>query len=348
MMLSGSVELGDLSKSDCFNSPLNIDGHDREFLQRLLESMLNIRFAEKKIAEERRGGAIGGPVHLAIGQEAIPAGVSAHLQKTDCVFGAHRSHSHLLALGSDVKKLFAELLGKKTGHSKGMGGSMHLIDKSIGFYGSTPIVAGTVSLAVGTAMASKFKKNSCVSVVYLGDGACEEGIVHEALNLASILKSPVLFVVENNLFASHMHIAERQPKESCARFAAANDIAYRVVDGNDVLSVSNVSSALISEIRGGAGPGFIEAVTYRWLGHVDWREDVDVGVNRSQCDLARWKKRDPIERLFESMAIHGLLSHSQFHVLKAAISDRMNVLWNEALMEPDLDHGDLLSWVYSK
>ena len=162
---------------------------------------------------------------------------------------------------------------------------MHLIDKSKGFYGSVPIVSGTVPLAVGAGLACKMQKTSNVAVSYFGDGALEEGVVHESLNLASLYKLPVIFIVENNLFASHMHISLRQPNLSTTRFAVANNIPFEIIDGNNITDVSKAAKNAIKITRSGEGPFFIEAITYRWNGYVDWRDDIDVGIQRSKEDL---------------------------------------------------------------
>ena len=233
-------------------------------------------------------------------------------------------------MGSSLHRLFAEILGKDTGLSRGMGGSMHLWDQPNGFYGSVPIVSGTVPLAVGAALAAKLQGGGNVGVSYLGDGAVEEGVVHESLNLARMLEAPMLFVVENNLFASHMHISLRQPKEATARFAAANDIAFEIVDGNDVVQVRAAAARLIGRARAGNGPGFLEAVTYRWYGHVDWREDIDVGVNRSSGDVQAWRKRDPIARLVAGMLAAGLLDLQQLAAMEAAIAGEVAEAWAQA------------------
>ena len=201
---------------------INYCSKEEQIIQ--LKCMLLIRFAEEKISEKILEGTIKCPCHLGIGQEAIAVGLSAFLRKTDSVFGAHRSHSHFLALNNDVFSLFAETLGRVDGCSKGMGGSMHLIDKKNGFYGSVPIVGATIPIAVGAGFAHKLDKCNNISVSYLGDGATEEGVFHESLNLAKVNQLPVLFVCENNLFASHMHILERQPAYSTLRFANANEI----------------------------------------------------------------------------------------------------------------------------
>ena len=276
---------------------INIDQFSKNELLEMLSTMILIRNAEYKIAKGREFGLVGGPVHLGVGQEAIPVGISKYLNNQDKIFGAHRSHSHILSLGIDLKSFFAEILAKSSGISKGMGGSMHLFGGSVGFCGSVPIVAGTVPLAVGTALASKLKGEKAISISYFGDGAIEEGIVHESLNLARINKCPIIFVVENNLFSSHLNIKLRQPKELTYRFAKANDIESKVLDGNDLISICKAGKEFVRRCRDGEGPFFIEAITYRWFGHVDWREDIDVGINRSEEDLIYWKKRDPILRL---------------------------------------------------
>ena len=179
-------ELNDLSDPTKFHDPINIEGIDQQELRQMLGLMHRIRKTEQQLAIGRKEGLIGGPVHLGAGQEAIAVGISRSLQKTDRVFGAHRSHSHLLALNPDFYRLFAEVLGKVTGFSKGMGGSMHLYDQPNGFYGSVPIVAGTVELAVCAAMAARLQRTNDIGVAYIGDGAVEEGVVHESLNLAQI------------------------------------------------------------------------------------------------------------------------------------------------------------------
>lgn len=331
-----------------FQARLNLGNTRPDHLRDYLKSMLRIRLAERQLAIARRDGLIGGPVHLGVGQEAVAVGVSAHLRKTDRVFGAHRSHSHLLALGSSVRGLFAEVLGKDTGHSKGMGGSMHLWDQPNGFFGSVPIVAGTVPLAVGAGLAAKLQQSGDVAIAYLGDGAVEEGVVHESLNLARIQNIPVIFVVENNLFASHMHISTRQPSDSTARFAAANSVPYRVVDGNDVVTVAAAAGQLVEAARSGGGAGFIEAVTFRWYGHVDWREDIDVGVHRSVEEVTNWRQRDPIRRLREAMLEDGIWSEEDDRKMEQSIQQEIEAAWTQALADPYPHASALLGRVHAQ
>lgn len=340
-------ELGRLADPNHFHENLDVSGRDSGRLRDHLRAMLRIRIAEQHLAAMRRDGHIGGPVHLGIGQEAVAVGVSQHLRPSDAVFGAHRSHAHVLALGGSVHGLFAEVLGRDTGLSRGMGGSMHLWDQANGFYGSVPIVAGTVPLAVGVGLAAKLKGTTGVAVAYLGDGACEEGVVQESLNLARMLNAPVLFVVENNLFSSHMHISLRQPKDSTARFAEAHDIAFEVIDGNDVLAVSDATGRLVDSCRSGHGPAFMEAVTFRWLGHVDWREDIDVGVSRSSDELAAWRRRDPVRRLEEAMVAAGQWSASQGDAFREELGAEIGAAWDRAVADPWPSPSALLDRVYA-
>jgi len=307
--------------------------------------MILIRKTEEKIAEGRKSGLIKGPVHLGAGQEAIAVGISQHLRNSDRVFGAHRSHAHLLALNPNPYKLFAEVLARSTGFSKGMGGSMHLWDQSSGFFGSVPIVGGTVSLAVGAALAASFDNKGEISLCYLGDGAMEEGVVHESFNLAKVTNAPVLFVVENNFFASHMHIDLRQSFRGTVRFAEANDISNAVVDGNDVVKVGLISKQMISEMRARGGPGFIEAVTHRKYGHVDWRQDVDVGLNRSESDLQLWSKRDPILRMKLAIEEHAAMNFSVDEI-EERIDEIVLTAWDRSVGDPEPDLQSITRYVF--
>jgi TPP-dependent pyruvate/acetoin dehydrogenase alpha subunit len=201
-------------------------------------------------------------------------------------------------------------------------------------------------LAVGAGLAAKLQKIDDVAVAYLGDGAIEEGVVHECLNLARIQDIPVIFVVENNLFASHMHISARQPIDSTARFAVANHIPHKIVDGNDVIAVAKEAKKMIQSARDGKGPGFIEAVTFRWYGHVDWREDVDVGLFRSPKDLASWRQRDPIRRLKNGMLRAGMLNEREYDNLILDLEEEINLSWTKAMQAPYPDASALLYRVF--
>lgn len=309
-------------------------------------SMSVIRAAEIKIAEAKKNGLIKGPVHLGVGQEAIAVGVSKNLRDTDRIFGAHRSHSHILGVDNDLHKLFAEVLGRNTGFSAGMGGSMHLASKSKGFLGSVPIVTGTVPLALGAGLASKLQESGDIAISYLGDGATEEGVFHESLNFARVSNIPILFVVENNLFSSHMHMSLRQPLNTINRFAKAHEIESKLVDGNDVVEIYRKSSEFIRKMRLKPEPYLIEAITYRWFGHVDWREDIDVGVARSKKDLLNWKKRDPIKRLSDAMINKNIWTIEKQQTLDSKVEELIDENWEKALKDDFPDRKSLLDNVY--
>ena len=337
-----------LGNPSTYSDEISLLNRSADELMSYYKTMLLIRECERKIASGRENGLIGGPVHLAIGQEAVAAGVCESLNPNDSVFGAHRSHSQLLALGSDPYKLFCETLGRSDGLAGGRGGSMHLIDNSVGFSGSVPIVAGTVSLSAGAALAHKLRGDNALAVAFFGDGAIEEGVVHETMNFAKIKNLPLIFVVENNLFSSHLHISKRQPNEFVSRYAQSNDITATVVDGNDPVAVSQAMRHLVDRARSGDGPGFLEAITYRWLGHVDWRDDVDVGVNRSADDLAAWKNTDPIRRLKLSMIQQDIATDSALSACEKETIEHVDACWERALNSDTPKASTLLEHVYSE
>ncbi len=338
-------ELGTLSNPTYHSEAIDIAGFNAQQLFSMLQTMALIRAVELQIAELVESKEARCPCHLAIGQEAIPVGVSSHLRKSDRIFGAHRSHGHYIAVGGDVGQLLAEVLGKETGCSKGMGGSMHLLSMENGFYGSVPIVGATIPIATGAAMALKFEGKCDISVSYFGDGASEEGVLHESLNLASIKDLPVLYVCENNLYSSHLDIAQRQPSDRCSRFAAAHKIEHRLVDGNDAAAVSRASAELISMMRQKSRPGFLEAVTYRHCGHVGPDANIDVGLRRKLEDVIAWKRRDPIERLKHAMIEGKVLDQSSFEKMSEEIRSTVSKHTAIARKAPYPDAGALLARV---
>lgn len=347
MLTSKYSWLKDLADPKNFVSPIKIDGENKEQLKSDLKMMLLIRLAEEKIGDMLEAGKIKCPCHLAIGQEAIPVAIARHLRKSDRVFGTHRSHGHYLSTGGSVHGLFAEILGKATGCSKGMGGSMHLYDKANGFLGSVPIVAATVSLGVGAALAAQKDKKSNwdIAVSYFGDGAAEEGSVHESMNFSSKFRLPMLFVCENNLFSSHLHILLRQPADGVARYADSHGLNVEVVDGNDLVSVAQAADRLIKKARNGEGAGFLEVITYRWRGHVGPKEDIDVGLKRGD-ELIHWKKRDPVSRLATSMIEKKMITESELEKTKSELKSLMSELWLQAERDPFPNKEALMDLVY--
>lgn len=341
-----SSSLGGLIDPSNYNEPVDISGESENALIAAISSMLRIRYVEEEIGELSKQGVIKTPIHLGIGQEAVAVGISRHLRPSDRVFGGHRSHSHYLALGGSLEGLVAEILCRESGVANGRGGSMHLIDRSVGFSGSVPLVGATIPLGVGAALAAKMDGKGDVGVSYFGDGACEEGVLHESLNLASVLHVPALFVVENNLYSSHLDIALRQPDDRTSRYAEAHRVNCEVVDGNDLVAVSNAAERLITAARNGEGPGFLEAITYRWRGHVGPDENIDVGVRRSVEEIAAWKKRDPIDRLAKALETAGVLDKHAFDTLATTELDRVKSALEGAIGDNFPDAGSILDHVY--
>ena len=336
----------DLFNPELFHDPIDLRNTKREDLLSFYEKMMGIRLAEEKLADEIINNNIKCPVHLSIGQESIATGISHSLDlKVDKAFGNHRSHSHFLSMGGTFHSLFSECLGKVTGSSKGMGGSMHLYGEEFGFMGSVPIVSGTIPLAVGAGFALKYNNVKGIGIAYFGDGACEEGILHESLNLAAVMDIPVLFVCENNLYSSHLFIDERQKKKSVSRFAEAAGVQSIVIDGNDVCLVADTMQKARKEMLNSNKPFFLECITYRWRGHVGPSEDNDVGVDR-KGNLSTWKKRDPIHRLTCSAINNKILKQSEFDEINNKIRLDIETSWNQALSDPYPSKSQLLNTVY--
>jgi len=340
-------ELGALADPNSDVGALDVAGFDRATLIALLESMLRIRYAEEEVGLLVERGVARAPCHLGIGQEAIAVGVSHSLLATDRVFGGHRSHSHYLALGGDVFRLLAEVLGKAAGTSKGMGGSMHLYGAEVGFLGSVPLVGATIPLAVGAALAARLDGKGAIGVTYFGDGATEEGVFHESMNLAATFSLPVLFVCENNLFSSHLFISQRQPSDRIGRYGEAHRMVTATVDGNDVTAVARTAQRLIADARAGKGPALLEAVTYRHRGHVGPKEDIDVGVMRRLEDVVSWKQRDPIPRLVAAMFQQNLLTEGEYAGLQDGVRAEVAAASSKAQQGDYPPDSALLDLVYA-
>lgn len=346
LLQRNAASLGALADAEHYHEPLTIAGEDPEALLAGLQRMILIRVVEEKIGDMVGQGVVKCPCHLAIGQEAPAVGVAGYVRQGDRVFGAHRSHSHFLALGGSPHGLLAEVQGKDTGVSRGMGGSMHLIDIANGLYGTVPIVGATIPIAVGAGLAAKMDGNGDMAVSFFGDGATEEGVFHESMNLAAVMKIPVLFVCENNFFSSHLHIALRQPDGSVCRYAEAHRIPWARADGNDLAAIRSVTREAVEAIRAGEGPRFLELVTYRWRGHVGHREDEDVGVKRKD-DLSRWKMRDPISRLAVALEAIKVLDRQQLKQFWTEAHVVVEEAWASATHDGYPPAKALLSRVYS-
>jgi pyruvate dehydrogenase E1 component alpha subunit len=286
----------------------------------LLKKMMLIRGIEEELAKRYSEQEMRCPMHLCIGQEAIAVGVCENLTINDKMFSNHRAHGHYLAKGGCAKKLVAEIYGKETGCCGGRGGSMHLIDLSVGFMGATPIVGGTVPLAVGTAWASKLKNKNEVTIIFFGDGCFEEGVVHESLNFSVLHKLPVIFICENNNFSVYTPRILRQPNRPIYKIAEAHGLNARLIDGNDIQQVIDNSRDMIELARSGSGPQFLECETYRWREHCGPDFDDHLGY-RSPETIESGRKACPIQNLINNQKIDSNDVNEIFSELKNNINE---------------------------
>jgi len=285
--------------------------------------MVLIRRFEEKIIEVYSLQDMKSPVHLCIGQEAIAAGVCAHLEREDYIFTTHRSHGHCLAKGVDPKELYAEFYGRITGCCRGKGGSMHPAAPALGIPGTTAIVGGNIPLAAGAALASQMRGDSKVSVAFFGDGATDQGAFHESLNFAALKQLPVLFVCENNYYATNSPLSARQPHPDIYLRAAGYGIPGVSLDGNDVLAVYQAAQEAVHRGRRGDGPTLLECKTYRWKGHVGPDCDWEKGC-RPREELTGWMNRCPIESLRKKLIAWGVADQEWYHQLLEEVDARLD------------------------
>jgi TPP-dependent pyruvate/acetoin dehydrogenase alpha subunit len=308
-------------------------------LRDLYRSMLRVRRIEEAIVERYGAQEMRCPVHLSIGQEAIATGVCEALRRDDTVFSGHRAHAHYLAKGGSLPGMIAEIYGRATGCSAGVGGSMHIIDLEAGFHGAVPIVGATVPLAVGAAWAARLRGEDRVVVVFLGDGTFEEGVVHESLNFAVLHRLPVLFVCENNLYACYSRLSERQPDRPIHAVAAAHGCQAYAIDGNDVRAVYQTAQSAVASLRAGGTPVFMECATYRWLEHCGHLQDDGLGY-RPTGELARWEATCPLRRLEAELACDTSFAAYAARA-KAEIASEIDAAFTAALSAPLPQPADL-------
>ena len=260
--------------------------------------MLRIRLVEESIANKYSEQKMRCPTHLSIGQEAIAVGVCANLTSQDQVLSTHRAHAHYLAKGGCLNSMMAEIYGKASGCSKGMGGSMHLIDTSVGFMGSTAIVGNTIPVAVGLALEKKLTRKKSIACVFFGDGATEEGAFYESVNFAIIHSLPILFICENNLYSVYSGLEVRQPVDrKIHKMVRAMGISAQHGNGNDVEEVARKVKHAKTIILKSGGPQFLEFDTYRWREHCGPNFDNNIGY-REESEFLKWKKKDPLKNFY--------------------------------------------------
>lgn len=266
----------------------------QENLIQIFQKMLLIRRVEETIAEKYSAGKMRCPTHLSIGQECVAACLSQCIDNDDFAVSTHRGHAHYLGKGGNLKKMIAEIYGKSSGCSSGKGGSMHLIDLDVNFMGTSAIVGNSIPVGVGLGLSIALKKTQQVSVIFLGDGAVEEGVFYESVNFAVVKHLPVLFICENNLYSVYSPLSVRQPKDrKIHEMVKGFGVQSTYADGNDPKSTFNALMKTIQQIRAGKGPQFIEFSTYRWREHCGPNYDNNIGY-RSEKEFLQWKKSDPI------------------------------------------------------
>ena len=312
--------------------------------------MIKIRLVEESFVEPIVKGEIKTPCHLYTGEEAIATGVCATLNLDDRVFGNHRSHGHYLAKGGSLKKMVAEIYSRKTGCAKGRGGSMHLCAPDVGMMGAAPIVGGTISLAVGSALASKIKKDKRVTVSFFGDGATGEGVLYESLNFASLKKLSIIFACENNLYSTHMPINECRPDSDIYKIALPFDIKSFRVDGNDVLKVYEIAKKSVEMCRSGKGPVFIEFLTYRLRGHVGPDDNIQ-GTHtdiRPKSEIEKWRKKDPLKKFEKYIIKNKIIAEQELKSIKKEIEKEVITAHNFAKNSPYPKENELEKYVFKK
>ncbi|MEM1983223.1 MAG: thiamine pyrophosphate-dependent dehydrogenase E1 component subunit alpha [Sulfolobales archaeon] len=313
----------------------DLRGLGKELLLDMYYRMVLIRKFEEKVVEMYRAGEIPGIAHGYIGEEGVAVGVCSALRRDDYILSTHRGHGHSLAKGIDPKHLMAELYGKKTGVCKGIGGSMHSTEPDVGVIFSSAIVGGNIPIAVGVALAFKMRKEDRVVVSFFGDGATNTGAFHEALNLASVWKLPIVFICENNFYAISMHISKSVAAKEIVDRAISYNIPGVVVDGNDVIAVYKTTLEAVNRARRGEGPTLIEARTYRWLDHGMYY----LGKYRSENEVSMWRQRCPIKILKERLVSEGISTELELLNMEDRVVREIDeaVKFARESEEPDLE-----------
>jgi pyruvate dehydrogenase E1 component alpha subunit len=305
--------------------------------------MLLIRTFEDRVQQLFMSGQIEGTTHLCQGQEAVSVGAVAAMAPGDVQTNTYRGHGEALALGMDPEVAFAELMGRRTGGSKGLGGSMHLIDTSKGNIGANAIVGAGMPIAVGAAMAFKLRREPRVALTFLGDGATNIGTFHESLNMASVWKAPVVFVVANNLYGEYSPVRMTTPIDDLARRAASYDMPGLVVDGQDVEAVHAATAEAVARARAGEGPSLLEVKTYRYRGH----SRSDPARYRPDGELEAWKARDPLLILGARLVEAGLLAEDEQAALTTELGEVIEGALARASEAPTLTLEEARGYVYA-
>lgn len=311
--------------------------YDRKAAEKIIRDMLLIRLTEEEIIA--RYGSVTEhqkmrcPVHLSIGQEAAAVGACHHLTPEDTIFSTHRCHAHYLAKGGDLNRMVLELYGKVGGCIDGRGGSMHLMDSKAGIAMSVPIVASSIPLAVGVALADKINGKKNVTLTFFGDASVEEGVFHESMNFASLMQLPVIFVCENNLFSVYTHINDRQPARPLADLGFAHKMETVTIDGSDPFTVAGTFDRLIKQAREKSQPALIVLNTYRWREHCGVNFDDHLGY-RAEEEFLEWKEKDPLKLATDTVTKAGLLTAAEITDIEAQLKKKIEAAFDAAEKAP--------------
>ena len=309
---------------------------NKEDYLNLYRKMYLIRLFEESCGENYSKGFIRGFLHLYIGQEAVAVGSIDSLEDKDFIVTHYRDHGHAIARGLSTGGLMAELFGKETGVSKGKGGSMHLFDADKNFMGGHAIVGAQMPLAAGFALASQYRKDDAVTMVYFGDGATNQGTFHETMNLASVWKLPMIFFLENNFYGMGTSVERiRSNGKSFSNLAEGYGIPSTIVDGMDVIAVKETTKEVVDKVRKGNGPALIEATTFRFQGH----SMADPAKYRESSEVDEWRKKDPLESFPEYIISKNIASKDEINDVKKSVEDEMDaaVKFATESNEPDLE-----------
>jgi TPP-dependent pyruvate/acetoin dehydrogenase alpha subunit len=323
-----------------------LGNYDRAFLVELFRRMLRIREIELEIERRYRQDHMKTPIHLVIGQEATAVGCCAAMRTSDLAYSSHRTHGVYLAKGGDLKGMLSEMHCRIDGCAASRGGSMHLIDFSVGMAGTSAIVAGSVPIATGAALAARMQGADRVVAVFFGEAATEEGVVSECLNFAALKRLPILFFCENNFYSVQSPLSERQPDRDVANWAGSHDMPSVKVDGMNVLDVYEASKLAIERARSGGGPSFIEARVYRYRAHGGNGDDSATGY-RQVAEREAWEKQCPVEGLYGLLEGAGLLDGGKREAMFKQIVDETLAAFEHALAAPHPVEADLYTHVYA-
>ncbi len=319
--------------------------HPKKLLHELYFEMLRIHEVQLRIESLYHLDEMKTPIHLCVGQEAIAVGVCANLQHSDYISSSHRSHGHYLAKGGNLRGLIAELYCRETGCSKGRGGSMHLVDTSVGHIGSSSIVSGGIPIGTGLGFALTMQGLHNVSVVFFGDGAADEGVLYESINFAILKRLPVVYIFENNEFSVCSHISARQAGELIFHELPQKRMMSATVDGNDILAVYDASKKAIARARSGKGPSLIECKTYRVRGHAGAGSDAKLGY-RPASDIEEWERRCPVAMFYRELIRQGILSEQDHLEMKEAIGREIDEAFRFAQGSPLPKGEDLEKYLF--